>query len=289
MILVTGATGNVGGELVRQIVKSNRPVRALIRDGRKDNLWDVEAVQGDLNKPESLRPAFRGVRAVFLLGGYPDMPGILAEARRAGVEHVVLLSSRSVERGVPTNAVVSMWLKSEDAVRSSELSWTILRPSGFMSNALRWASEIRRQNVVRGPFAQAPIAVIDPSDIAAVALATITSNGHQSKIYALSGPEALRPADQVRVLAAVLEKPLSFEAQPDDEAREEMAKSMPPDFVDAFFRFFVDGEFDDSNLVPTVEQIAGRKPRTFEHWARAHADAFRRPVANLDGTSEPAA
>jgi uncharacterized protein YbjT (DUF2867 family) len=275
MILVTGATGNVGSELVRQLADSSRPVRALIRDRQRDQLPGVEPVSGDLNNPESLRRGFRGIRAVFLLGGYPDMPGILAEARGAGVEHVVLLSSRSVERGVPTNVVVKMWLNSEDAVRLSGLSWTILRPSGFMSNALRWAPQIKRQNMVRSPFAQARIAAIDPFDIAAVAMAALMSNAQTSKIYALSGPEAMRPADQVRTLARILGKAISFEAQPDEEARTEMTKSMPTDFVDAFFRFFVEGEFDDSSILPTVEQVTGRKPRTFEQWALAHADAFR--------------
>src|SRR5215468_7359801 len=132
MFLVTGATGNVGGELVRQLVDQGQPVRALIRDAQRQRLPDVETVPGDLNRPESLREALAGIHAMFLLGGYPDMAGILAEARRARVEHVVLLTSRSVEKGVPTNAVVNMWLKSEDAVQTSGLSWTILRSSGFM-------------------------------------------------------------------------------------------------------------------------------------------------------------
>ena len=138
MILVTGATGNVGGALVRQLVGSNQPVRALVRN-QVEGVFPtgVESVIGDLNQPESLSAPLMGVRGVFLLGGYQDMPEALAEIRRAGVERVVLLSSRSVVGGNPSNAIVSMWMASEDAVRSSGVSWTILRPSGFMSNALR--------------------------------------------------------------------------------------------------------------------------------------------------------
>jgi uncharacterized protein YbjT (DUF2867 family) len=276
MILVTGATGNVGGELIRQLAGANQWVRALVRNQAESAFpAGVETVIGDLNRPESLSDALKGVRGVFLLGGYRDMPGALAEIRRAGVERVALLSSRSVVGGNPSNAIVSMWMASEDAVRSSGVSWTILRPSGFMSNALRWAPQIRAGAVVRAPFADAPIAAIDPYDIAAVAAAALTSEGHASRSYVLTGPEPLLPADQVRVIAATLGRDLRFERQADDEAREEMSKSFPANFVDAFFRFFAEGEFDDSQVLPIVHEITGRQPRAFEQWAGAHADAFR--------------
>jgi uncharacterized protein YbjT (DUF2867 family) len=118
--LVTGATGNVGGELARQLVGARQQVRALVRSPDQRSLpASVELVEGDLNRPESLSPALTGVHGVFLLGGYPDMPGLLAEIRRAGVGHVVLLSSRSVVGGDSSNAIVGMWMASEAAVRSS--------------------------------------------------------------------------------------------------------------------------------------------------------------------------
>jgi uncharacterized protein YbjT (DUF2867 family) len=276
MILVTGATGNVGGELAKQLANANQQVRVLIRSQSGGALpANVEAVIGDLSRPESLTRALTGVRGVFLLGGYQDMPAVLAEIRRAGVEQVVLLSSRSVVGGIPDNAIVSMWVVSEEAVRSSGVPWTILRPSGFMSNALRWGPQIRAGDVVRAPFADVPIAAIDPYDIAAVAAVALTSEGYTSRDYLLTGPKAILPADQVRVLATLLGRDLRFERQPDAEAREEMSQSMPADFVDAFFRFFAEGEFDDSQVLPTVNEITGRQPRAFEQWARVHADAFR--------------
>ncbi|HZF41523.1 MAG TPA: NAD(P)H-binding protein [Blastocatellia bacterium] len=276
MILVTGSTGNVGASLIRQLAGANQQARALVRSRAEGALPPgVETVIGDLSRPESLSAALIGVRGVFLLGGYQDMPGTLAEIRRAGVERVVLLSSRSVVGGNPSNAIVDMWMASEEAVRSSGVSWTILRPSGFMSNALRWAPQIRAGAVVRAPFADVPIAVIDPCDIAAVAAVALTFEGHTSRSYILTGPKPLLPADQVRALAAALGKDLRFERQADDEAREEMSKSFPANFVDAFFRFFAEGEFDDSQVLPTVHEITGRQPRAFEQWARAHVDAFR--------------
>src|SRR5437762_7901760 len=162
MILVTGASGNVGGQLVRHLATPQQPVRALIRNRDRAGLPPgVETAVGDLNEPTSLPDALKGVRGVFLLGGYRDMTGVLAETRRAGVEQVVLLSSRSVLGGKPDNAIVNMWMVSEAAVRSAGVAWTILESSGFMSNALRWAPQIRAGDLVRAPFAEAPIAAID--------------------------------------------------------------------------------------------------------------------------------
>jgi uncharacterized protein YbjT (DUF2867 family) len=268
MILVTGATGNVGGELVHQLAASGQSVRALIRETSRAGLPEgVEIAIGDLNEPNSLTQTLKGVRGVFLLGGYRDMAGVLTAIRQSGVERVVLLISRSVIGGKSDNAIVKMWNLSENAVRSSGVSWTILEPSGFMSNALRWASQIRAGDVVRAPFADAAIAAIDPADIAAVAAVALTSDAHGSRTYAMTGPEALRPPDQVRILADVLGRDLHFEAQSDEEARQEMSGSMPPEMVDAFFRFFVGGEFDDSSILSTVADITGRQPRTFRQWA----------------------
>jgi len=279
MILVTGANGNVGKELVSQLAAAKQPVRALVRDpGRRAQPAGVELVAGDLDRPASLGPALGGVRGVFLLGGHKDMPGLLTRIREAGVQRVVLLSSRSVVGGSPTNAIVRMWMTSEEAVRSSGIPWTLVRPSGFASNALRWLPQLRAGDLVRAPFANAAIASIDPYDIAAVARVALTTSGHESKSYALSGPEAQLPAQQVAILAQVLGRPLRFQPQPDDEARAELLRSTPPDVVEAFFRFFVGGEFDDAVILPTVQQVTGQAPRSFEQWARAHR-------AELGGTT----
>ena len=131
MILVTGSTGNVGGELVRALADRGEPVRALARRADAAALpASVEVAVADLATPGSLGPALDGVRRVFLLGSFAT-PELLAAARDAGVEHVVVLTSRCVVGGQPDNAITRMWLDAEDAVRASGLAWTILRPSGF--------------------------------------------------------------------------------------------------------------------------------------------------------------
>jgi uncharacterized protein YbjT (DUF2867 family) len=277
MILVTGATGNVGGELVRALAATGEEPRALVRENAAAGLpAGVESVPGDLNRPETLSAALTGARGLFLLPGYRDMPGVLGEADRAGVEHVVLLSSGAAADGDTSNAVSRYMIESEDAVRESGVPWTLLRASGFMSNALRdWLPQLQAGDVVRAPFADVRVAVIDPFDIAAVATETFADSAHQGQVYRLTGPESLLPSEQVATLAAALGRNLRFDAQTDAEARAEMSANMPAEYVDAFFNYFADGAYDDSAVLPMVHELTGRAPRTFEQWAIARADAFR--------------
>ena len=276
MILVTGATGNVGGELVRALAGAGQQVRALTRDDTpKEFPGGVQQVAGDLNKPESMRAALAGADAVFLYPGYQDMTGTLAEARQAGVRRAVMLSGSSAASGDMTNAVSRYMIESETAVRQSGLAWTMIRSFGFMSNTLQWVPQLRAGDLVRAPFAGVAVAVIDPYDIAAVAAVAFTSDGHEGRVYTVSGPEPLRPADRTRILGEVLGRDLRFEGQPDDEARAEMSASMPAAYVDAFFDFYVTGTLDESRPQPDVADVTGRPPRSFREWAQAHADAFR--------------
>jgi uncharacterized protein YbjT (DUF2867 family) len=276
MIVVTGATGNVGGEVVAALSARDQQVRAVVRDPERASLpAGVEVVRGDLELPESLTSSLAGARAVFLLGGWGDMTGLMRRIADAGVQHVVLLSSRCVIGGKVDNPITHMWLESEAAVRDAGIEWTILRPSSFHANALRWLPQLRERDLVQAPWPQVAVASIDPADIAAVAATVLTEPGHERTELALSGPEALTPGQQVAILADVLERPLRYEPLSDEAARTRMATDTPTPFIEAFFRFYSDGEFDDSIVLDTVKRITRRPPRTFTDWARAHAQAFR--------------
>jgi uncharacterized protein YbjT (DUF2867 family) len=283
MYLVTGATGNVGAEVIRALAGAGQPVRALARTGRADGLPEgAQSAVGDLNDPASLRPALASVAGVFLLPGYADMPGLLGELRLAGVSRVVLLSSTAADGGELSNAVTRYMIDSEQAVRESGVPWTILRAAGLMSNALQWASQLTAGDVVRAPFASVAVAMIDPWDIAAVAALSLTAPGHEGRHYSLTGPQALLPAERVAILGSVLDRQLRFEAQPDAEARAEMSKAMPAEYVDAFIRYYADGTLDESVPLPAVQELTGRPPRAFRQWAVAHAGAFRQAAVRID-------
>ena len=156
----------------------------------------------------------------------------------------------------------------------SFLAWTFLNCNSFMSNTYQWLPQLRAGDVVRVGFADIPEAMVDPFDIAAVAVSAFDSSEHRGRSYHLTGPESLLPAERLRVLGDALGRPLQLVALSNDEAREELSKSWPPNFVDAQMSIFADGNHDLSRVLPTVQDLTGRPPRTFAQWVAAHADAF---------------
>jgi uncharacterized protein YbjT (DUF2867 family) len=199
----------------------------------------------------------------------------LAELRGAGVERIALLSSSAAPSGDISNAVARYHILSERAVRESDLPWTFLQPNSFMSNTFRWLPLLREGDLVTARFADVAIATIDPADVAAAAVKALTTDELTGLSLRLSGPKALYPADQVRILGAALGRELRFEAQSNGAARREMTAAMPAEYVDAFFSFFVDRTIDETTVLPTVRDVLGREPGTFERWAAANVEAFR--------------
>jgi uncharacterized protein YbjT (DUF2867 family) len=259
MILVTGVTGNVGGAVAGALVAAGKPVRGVSRSGGVD-----------LNDPATV--PFDGVTAAFFMSGYPAE--LFTAARDAGVQRAVLLSGSSAENGDRTNAVSRYMMDSEDALKASGLRWAILRPHAFFSNALRWLPQLREGDVIRESFPGVPCTAVDPADIAAVAAAALDDGDHAGQTYRLSGPEPLLIADRVRILGEALGRPLTLDPFSDEEARAEMSKTMPQAYVDAFMAFYAEGTLDESMVLPTVERVTGRPPRTFAAWAREHAREF---------------
>lgn len=274
MILVTGATGTVGREVVRLLHTSGSKVRALSRNPEKGNFpAGVEAVAGDLTKPETLSAALDGVEKAFWVLPFVEDFSFPQIAWQHGVRHIVLLSALAVDYG-PENAIARHHMKAEQAVRESGADWTFLRPGAFMSNALQWSESIRTQGIARVPFGDIGLPSIDSRDIAAVAAKALVSDRHAGKIYSLTGPESMTPRQQVRIIGEALGRELGFDTIPEDIARENMLRHMPAVIVDAIFDLNKRGQ-DVSTVLPTVEEVTGRAPIAFKQWAIDHIDAFR--------------
>ncbi|WP_199618124.1 SDR family oxidoreductase [Paenibacillus alkalitolerans] len=272
MILVTGATGSVGYNVIRELHMSGCEVRALSRNPKKVSFPEgVEATAGDLTKPETLQAALNGVEKVFWVLPLDADFNFPKLARQHGVRHIVLLSALAVDFG-SDNAIARLHLDAEQAVRESGADWTFLRPGGFMTNSFQWAHSIRSEGIVRIPFGDISTPSVDSRDIAAVAAKALSTDGHEGKIYSLTGPEPLTPRQQVHILSDLLGRDLGFETLPDDIARQYMLRQMPAEIVDAFFDLNRQGF---STVLPTVEEVTGRAPFTFKQWATDHIDAFR--------------
>lgn len=274
MILVAGATGNVGSALAEQLTAAGHRIRTLTRNHEPAGHPNHERhIVADLNKPDTLDGAFEGVTRVFTLAGYDDMPALVAAMRAQGVEHVVLMTGGSAGIQRMDNAISRYMTLSERAVRESGMTWTFLRPRAFMSNSLRWTPQLAAGDVVRVPFSWRRTAFIDPHDIAAVAAEALRDpDRHHGAIHELTGPAALLPEEQVAILARVLDRDLHFAAVPNDEARREMESRLPQDRVDAYFGFYVDNLIDESPVHNTVEEITGTPAGTYEAWAKRNAD-----------------
>lgn len=283
MILITGATGNVGVPLVRELLAGGHAVRAFVTDtaDAKAKLGDhAELAKGDFNDKASIEAALQGVDKVYLLApGSADLPTweatFIDAAKRAGVKHVVYHSVAGAQYEANT---FGRWHRSsEKLLEQSGIAWTHLRPVGFQSNALQWIATVKSQGSVYMPCGDGKMASIDPRDIAAVAAKVLTSPGHEGKTYDLTGPEALSVGDQAKAIGDAIGKPVSYVDVPDAAAKDSMlAIGMPPAIADAMLEFtgFVrsGGAGAVSDAVPT---ITGKPARSFAGWCQENAAAFR--------------
>ena len=279
MIVVTGATGNVGRPLTRALAEAGEQVTAVSRhaaavpDG-------VRHVAADLAEPAGLKPALAGAKALFLLlsgdlhaaGANPAE--LITAAEAGGVRRVVLLSTQGVATR-PFGATRIAMRALEDVLRESGLEWAILRPGGFASNALWWAESIRTRGVVAAPFGDVGVPIIDPADIAEVAAACLLDDWHTGGVYELTGPQVITPRQQAEAIAAALGSPVRFHHLTRDEAKAAMAQSMPPELAEDTLTILGSPNPAELRVSPDVQRILGRAPRPFADWAVRNIAAFR--------------
>lgn len=274
MILISGATGNVGGELLRQLRAEGVAVRALTRDPARAGFpAGVDVAEGDFVTPQSLAKALSGVEALFLMMSGNEA-AVLEEAARAGVRRIVLLSTMAVETR-PDSFIGKVHQEAESAVEKSGLEWTFLRPGQFASNTRSWAAQLAAGDVVRTPYAQVALPAVHSGDIAAVARTALTQDGHAGAAYALTGPAPITPVEQVAAIGEAIGRKLRHEEITPERAQEAMAAHMSAEIVAATLEFLGSPTVAETQALPTVETVTGKPARTFAEWARDNADSFR--------------
>ncbi|MEY9996984.1 uncharacterized protein YbjT (DUF2867 family) [Streptomyces sp. V4I8] len=277
MILVTGATGNIGSALLRELHACGAgPLKGLTRYASRARFPEkVEAVEGDFTVPGSLKPALEGVRSLFLVSRMGPDADILAAARRAGVEQVVLVSSITAQTH-PHLGPARENLVVERLLQDSGMHWTILRPTQFASNATMWAESIREGKAVRAPYADTGLPTIHPADIASVARVALTAPGHRGRTYALTGPEPVTPRQQVAAIAAALGRDVPFIDISPRQARTHMTAVFGDENADAMLDI-TGADVNDELLAvrDTVFQVTGSPSRPFGQWAEENTHIFR--------------
>ena len=283
MILITGATGTVGSEVVKRLSSKAIGARALTRDPRKaeaNPLPHVKFVQGDFDYPESMRSACSGVERAFLLTNSTERAeqqqiAFVRVAQESGIRHVVKLSqlqadASSPERFLRYHGVV------EAAIQAAGLAFTFLRPNLYMQGLLNFSYTIKQKNAFFAAAGDARISAVDVRDLADVAVAALTTSQHENKIYSLTGPEALTFANMAQQLSRSVGRSIAFVDVPPEAMREALADlGFPAWQADGLLEeFAMYRRGDAAGIEPGVREALGRSARSFDEFARDYASLF---------------
>ena len=281
MILITGASGNVGREVVKQALAVGLKIRATFQspDVAARAPAGLEGVIMDYAKPETIRPVLEGVEKVFLVGPPTrDLPALEAsfvrEVRAAGRKHVVKLSAVGGRESMFPNA----HRDSEENIEASGLPYTFLRPNGFMQNLVNYnAGTIRSQDTFYGCQGDGAVSMVDLRDVAAVAVIVLAASGHDGKSYTLTGGEALNNEQVAGKISRVVGREISYMDLPPAELKKAMLSAGTPEWsADALVdlqRLYREGKA--SIVTDDIERLTGRKPISFDQFTRDYAFAFQ--------------
>ena len=284
MILVTGATGNVGRVVVNLLADAGEKVVAVTRHPESAALpGGVHVVGGDPSRPQTLTPALRAVETVFIspraLGDATAGPAtveLLKLAAEQGARRVVALSAVTVQYGGGYRRFADAFRAVEDAARASGLQCTILRCSDFASNALAWAPQIRQAGVVRGVYGDGATSTIHERDIAAVSARALADAAHAGRTYVLTGPQSLTQRARVRLIGEAIGKEVPWiEVTPEQFRQGMLAQGLAADIPERVIGYWVDRVHEPGPTSHDVETILGRPALTFAQWATEHGAAFR--------------
>jgi uncharacterized protein YbjT (DUF2867 family) len=279
MYLVTGATGNVGREVVSQLLANGKKVRVFTRDAAKVAHWgdQVEIAIGDFTHPETFTQAVSGIQSAFIMNGALDggvFRQLIANAKTRENPRIVFLSS--LFAGSPESSIGQLHKDKEDVIRSSGLSGKFVRAGAFMTNAYQWLASIKDDGVVYNSMGTGKTAPIAPEDIAAVAVHALTDPNPSSEIFEVTGSELLTVPEQVSILAQAIGKPIRSVDVPTESAVQGLLRAGLPAPVAAAvaqsFEAIRDGRM--ATIKETVKRVTGRNPRTFQSWAQEHASRF---------------
>jgi uncharacterized protein YbjT (DUF2867 family) len=279
-ILVTGATGRVGGAVVRALAAEGIPSRALVRDPAKaTDLPITDVVTGDLGRPDTVDEALDGVSSVFLvfptLQAEEEAPRLIhAFAER--VDHVVYLSAQGAESDdADRSAILASHARLERLIRGTSLRWTFLRPGGFATNTLGFAEQVRAGDEIRWYHGRARRALIHERDIAEVGVRALVDGGHDGMAHHLTGPDSLTQVEQVAAIGRALGRDLRFVELSPDEAKRELFAGAPPGVADAIVDAHARMVVNPEPVSTTVDNLLGRPALTYDSWARDHVADFR--------------
>ncbi len=284
-ILVIGATGTVGRQVVSRLAATGTRVRAMLRNPGATRLpRQVEVVRGDLTLPETLDGCFDGIDTVFLVWTAPPVavaPALERITKRA--RRIVFLSA-PLKTAHPLfqqpNPLRAMFEQIERLIEISGLQWTFLRPGMFSANALNWwAPQIRAGDVVRWPYLAAPTAPIDERDIAAVAVRALCEDGYAGAEYVLTGSQSLSQFEQVSTIGRAIGRSLRIEEMTPEEARRELLTIGPLVAVNMLLAAWAAAIGQPAHVTSTVEEITEVPAKTFLDWATDNAAEFRRDRA----------